>query len=316
MNTSRKPGERPLKLAGIGIGVVAAFALGAQGVFADPMALHVSFGDLYEFDVATGEYSLATTFDPPIQCHELTRGGDSLFCSYPTEFEGTFVRRLEPSTASVGWQVSFSELSFPDGIAYTDSLVYVVTHVNQPRRYFLLTLDPATGEELARVEISELAGPAEVVYALAARGSELWLMITGTSEGMAARRLDPLTGLLLESFVVPGIQVGSDADFGPGGRLFLSKWEWNPINTAWCTDYWIVPFLGGTPDHQFSHCWFADSGEPPPPTLAYFTLAERDTQPVVEIPTLSTVATGVFAALLALLGALVLRRASWGVSSR
>ncbi len=308
MKSLRRNRSQRLIRLGFGIAATLVLLLSAPRSSAAPMALHVSFGDLYEFDVATGDYSLASTFDPPIQCHPLTRGGDALFCSKAEQFEGTWVRRLEPSTASVGWQVNFPDLEFPDGVAYKDSLLYVVAHVNQPRRYFLLTLDPATGEELARVQLPE---ELTRVYALAARGSELWLMARTNFEGMAARRLDPSTGALQESIIIPGISVLSDADFGPDGRLFLSKWGFNPINTAWCTNYWIVPVLGGLPNHQFSHCWELGPGGAPP-TLAYFTLAEGVT-PIVEVPTLGAAPASVLAALLALVGVLALRRAG-GVS--
>ncbi len=290
----------------VGVGMVVATGLlfGSHGALAEPMALHVSNGDLYEFDVMTGEYSLELTFDSPVRCHQLTRSGDSLFCAYANEFEGTLVRRLEPLSGTSGWQVNFLDLDFPDGIAFSDSLLYVVANTGQIRDFFLLTLDPTTGEELGRVQL-----PEELIRvdALAARGADLWLMTIGTFDGMAARRLDPLTGSLHESYLVSGVFGPSDADFGSDGRLFLSKWEWDIIHASWCTNYWIVPFLGGTPAHQFSHCWEDGSG-PPPPTLANFTLADRGSAPVVEVPTLGAAAACVLAGLLAVIGILILRR--------
>ena len=316
MNSLRNYGDRLRRMLRLALGAATlVFLLVGQASSAAPRAWHVSFfGELYEFDVATGDYSLAHTFDPPIGCHQLTHAGDTLFCADPEQFTGTWVRRLEPTSASVGWQVNFPDLPFPDGIAYMESLLYVVAHENEPRRYFLLTLDPDTGEELARVKISELNTPFEVVYAIAARGVELWLMTNGDSVGMAVRRLDPLTGSLFDSFSIPGTFAADDADFGSHGRLFLSKWTWNPTNTGWCTDYWIVPSLGDLPDHQFSHCWHVSQGLPPP-NLAYFTLAEGGAAPVAEIPTLGTAALWVLAALLALAGVLALR-CSGRVSAR
>ena len=300
----RLRGSFRLALGGM---VTLVFMLVAQASSAAPRAWHVSFfGELYEFDVATGDYSLVHTFDPPIGCHQLTREGDTLFCADPEQFTGTWVRRLELSTASGGWQVNFPDLDFPDGIAYSDSLLYVVAHESQPRRYFLLTLEPSTGEELARVEISGLNTPFEVVYGMAARGPELWLLTNGDSVGMAVRRLDPLTGSLSDSFSVPGFFAADDADFDPFGRLVLSKWTWGPANTHWCTDYWIVPSLGELPDHQFTRCWFLGPGVPPP-NLAYFTLAEGGAPPAAEIPTLGAAGVIVLVALLAMAGVLALR---------
>ena len=309
MNSLSSHGDRlrrMLRLASGGVAILV-FLLGAQASSAAPRAWHVSrFGDLYEFDVATGDYSLVLTFDPPVDCAQLTRTGDTLFCADPEQFSGTWVRRLEPSSASVVWQVNFPDLDGPDGIAFSDSLLYVVAQESQPRRNFLLTLEPATGEELARVEIPELSTPLGVIYAMAARGSDLWLMVNGTSVGMAARKLDPLTGSLSESFLVPGIFVADDADFDPYGRLFLSNRAWDPTNTGWCTDYWIVPSLGDLPDHQFSHCWHVSQGQPPP-NLGYFTLAEGGVPPAAEIPTLGAAAVWVLVALLAMAGVLALR---------
>ena len=282
--------------------------LGVQTSSAAPNAWHVSsLGELYEFDVTTGDYSLALTFAPPVDCVQLTRAGDSLFCADPEQFSGTWVRRLEASSATVGWQANFPDLESPDGIASANSLLYVVAHENQPSRFFLLTLDPADGEELNRVEISELSKPSQRAYTMAARGSELWLMVPANSGGTAVRRLDPLTGVLHESVMIPEISSPSDADFGPDGRLFLSDWNWNPTNTGWCTDYWIVSFPGGSPDPQFSHCWHVSQGHAPP-NLAFFTLAEGSSAPVAEIPTLSAAALWVLVALLAMVGVLVLRR--------
>ncbi len=302
-----RPTERrklSLTLAG-GCWMALELLLAVQVSSAAPSALHVSpTGELYEFDVATGDYELALTFEPQVDCQQLTRAGESLFCSYPTDFDGVLVSRLEPSSASVGWQVTFPNLEFPDGIDHTDSLLYVVAHVNMPRRYFLLTLDPANGEELDRVEI-DLGGSASAIYSLAARGSQLWVMTNGDPTGTVARRLDPLSGTVRESFVLPGVPAQTDADFGPGGRLFISYFAWNPFNTAWCSDYWRVPFLGATPEHQFSHCWVMDFF-PPPPMLDYFTLA--DGEPVAEIPTLGTASACLLAALLALAGLFALRR--------
>ncbi len=315
MRNLRRYRDRPQRILRLGLGVAAAtlvLLLSAQASSAAPLALHVSReGELYEFDVRTGEYALTATFDPSVECDQLTRGGDALFCSVPVEFEGTWVRRLEPSSASVGWQVNFPDLDFPDGVAYMDSLLYVVADTGQDRDFFLLTLDPTTGEELARVQLPE---ELIFVFSLAARGSELWLMVRGDSEGVTARRLDPSTGSLHESNIVPGVSTPNDADFDPGGRLFLSKWTWNPINTGWCTDYWIVPYLGGTPSHQFSHCWLVVPGGGPP-NLAYFTLADRGAAPIVEVPTLGAASACVLAALLASVGVRSLRRAG-GASSR
>ena len=88
----------------------------------------------------------------------------------------------------------------------SDSLLYVIAHEGQPRHFYLLTLDPATGEELARVWLSDLG--LQVPFALASRGQELWLLRTVTGIGMQAHRLDPLTGTTLESFDVPGVSGG------------------------------------------------------------------------------------------------------------
>ncbi len=124
---------------------------------------------------------------------------------------------------------------------------------------------------------------------------------------MSVRRLDPLTGLMHESFTIPGIYGAGDADFGPGGRLFFGDWEWNIINSGWCTDYWVLPFLGAAPDHLFSHCWDL-LPEDPPPTLAYFTLANRDEEtPIVDVPTLGAVPAWLLAGLLSFVGVLKLR---------
>ena len=308
MNSLSSHGDRLRRMLRLASGGVATlvFLLGAQASSAAPRAWHVSFlGELFEFDVATGDYSLALTFDPPVQCHQLTRGGETLFCATGKEFTGTWVRRLEPSSGSVGWQANFPELPFPDGIAYMDSLLYVVTHESQPLRYFLLTLNPATGEELARIEIPGQGLPFGTIRTMAARGSELWVMVPA-SGGTAARRLDPLTGELHEPVAVPGVPSTTDADFDPFGRLVLGRWAWGPANTHWCTDYWIVPSLGEPPDHQFSRCWHLGPGEPPP-NLAYFTLAEDGAAPIAEIPTLSAAALWVLAALLAMAGVLALR---------
>ncbi|MCP3997611.1 MAG: hypothetical protein GY722_21510, partial [bacterium] len=204
--------------------------LAAGGLSAAPIAVNVDSGSLYEIDLATGQYSLEGQFDNPVPCGPLTGAGDNLFCTIATEFEGTWVRRLERSSASVVWEVNSPDLDFPDAIAYSDSLLYVVAE-REPRLYYLLTLDPTTGEELARIWLSDLGyvdGGLQVPFALAPRGPELWLLRTGN--GMRAHRLDPLTGMTLESFDVPGVSVAQDADFGPDGRLWLSRWQWDVIN--------------------------------------------------------------------------------------
>ncbi len=314
MKSLRGPSNRTWRILRLGFSVAATLVLllRAQKSSAVPRALHVTTrGELYEFDVRTGEYALALTFDSSVRCHELTRGGDALFCSVPVDFGGneirTVVRRLEPSTASVAWQVTIPDLAFPNGIAFMESLLYVVANPDQGRDFFLLTLDPATGEELARVQ---LPGEFTLVLALAARGPELWVMARTNADGTAARRLDPSTGAVLEVIVVPSeISYPDDADFDPDGRLYQSRKMWNPIGTAWCTDYWIVPFLGGFPEHQFSHCWDLFQPGDAPPTLAFFTLADRNSGPVVEIPTLSAATACALAALLAAAGVLALRRA-------
>ncbi len=312
MSSPRKRRDRPRRTSRFLFFVTACLALllTGQGLSAAPLGVNFFYpGDLWEFDLTTGEFWLAVPFDPPVECNHLTGTGDTLFCAKPVEFEGTWVRRLERSSASVVWQVAFPDLPSPDGIVYSDSLLYVVANANQASNYYLLTLDPATGEELARVELTELGivdGNSRRPFALAARDSELWLLTTGDFTGMSISRLDPLTGLMHESFTVPGVFSVSDADFGPGGRLFVSHWEWNPINTGWCTDHWMVPFLGALPELQFSHCW--EMPDPPVPSLAYFTLANRDEEtPIVEVPTLGAVPACVLAVLLCLAGVLILR---------
>ena len=99
------------------------FLLSVQGSSAAPVAVNVDRGNLHENDLATGDYWLAAQFDDPVRCHPLTHAGDSLFCTAATEFEGTWVRRLERSSVSVAWEVNFPDLEFPDGIAYADSLL-------------------------------------------------------------------------------------------------------------------------------------------------------------------------------------------------
>ncbi|MCP3999242.1 MAG: hypothetical protein GY722_29875 [bacterium] len=285
------------------------FLLAAGGLSAAPIAVSVDSGNLYEIDLATGEYSLAGQFDNPVPCGPLTGTGDVLFCTDPTEFEGTWVRRLNRSSFRVVWEVNFPDLDFPDAIAYSDSLLYVVAHVGQASHYYLLTLDPTTGEELARIWLSDLGdvdGGIQVPYALAPRGPELWLLRTGIRVGLRAHRLDPLTGTTLESFDVPEAGVVNDADFGADGRLWLSHWTPDPINFGWCTHYWMVPFLSAPAELQFSHCW-----EPPDPflpDLAHFTFANAEVgTPAVEIPTLGAVSACILAGLLSLLGVFVLR---------
>ncbi|MCP3999244.1 MAG: hypothetical protein GY722_29885, partial [bacterium] len=244
--------------------------LAAGGLSAAPIAVNVDSGNLYEIDLATGEYSLAGQFDNPVPCGPLTGTGDALFCTAP----GTWVRRLDRSSFNVVWEVNFPDLAVPDAIAYSDSLLYVVAHESQPRRYYLLTVDPSTGGELARIWLSDLGhvdGGLQVPYALAPRGPELWLLRTGSRVGLRAHRLDPVTGKTLESFDVPEAGVVDDADFEPGGRLWLSYWTPDPINFGWCTHYFMVPFLSAPAELQFSHCW-----EPPDPflpDLAHFTFA-------------------------------------------
>ncbi|MCP3997584.1 MAG: hypothetical protein GY722_21355, partial [bacterium] len=227
--------------------------IAAEESSAAPLAVNVDSGNLYEIDLATGQYSLEGQFSNPVPCGPLTGAGDALFCTIATEFEGTWVRRLERSSFNVVWEVNFPELDFPDAIAYSDSLLYLVANVDQTTRFYLLTLDPVTGEELARIWLSDLGpvdGGLQVPFALAPRGPELWLLRTGN--GMRAHRLDPLTGMTLESFDVPGVSVAQDADFGPDGRLWLSRWQWDVINFGWCTHYWMVPFLSAPAELQFS----------------------------------------------------------------
>ncbi len=291
----------------VGLAASLPFLLVAGGSSAAPVAVNVSSGSLYEIDLATGEYWLAAEFDQPVVCGPLTAAGDSLFCADPEEFEGVWVRRLERSSLSVAWEVNFPNLDFPDAIVYSDSLLYVIAHESQPRRYYLQTLDPATGEEQARIWLSDLGhvdGGLQVPYALASRGQELWLLRTGN--GVRAHRLNPLMGTTLETFDVPGVGALDDADFGPDGRLWLSRWVPGPVFASWCTHYWMVPFLGAPAELQFSHCW--EEPNPTIPTLEKFTFANpEEVTPVVEIPTLGAVSFGVFAVLLSLAGVFVLR---------
>ncbi len=309
MSSPRKRGDRqrrPLRCL-LGLTAHLPFLLVAGGSSAAPVAVNVASGNMYEIDLETGEYWLAAQFDHPVQCRPITGVGDTLFCTAATQFEGTWVRRLERSSLTVAWEVNFPDLDFPDAIAYSDSLLYVVAHESQPLRFYLLTLDPAIGEELARIWLSDLGvinGVLRRPFALAPRGPELWLLRTGN--GMRAHRLDPSTGTTLESFDVPEVGVADDADFGPGGHLWLSHWEWDVINVGWCTHYWVVPFLGEPAELQFDHCW--DPPAPSLPNLAHFTFANPEpATPAVEIPTLGAVAFGVFAVLLSLAGVLVLR---------
>ncbi|MCP3999243.1 MAG: hypothetical protein GY722_29880 [bacterium] len=310
MSSPRKHRQRPRRTRRFLLGVTASFPflLAAGGLSAAPIAVNVDSGSLYEIDLATGEYSLATQFDQPVRCGPLTGVDDTLFCTIATEFEGTWVRGLERSSAIVVWEVNFPDLDFPDAIAYSDSLLYVVAE-REPRRFYLLTLDPGTGEELARIWLSDLGyvdGGLQVPYALAPRGPELWLLRTGIRVGLRAHRLDPLTGKTLESFDVPGAGVVDDADFGPDGRLWVSRWEWDVINVGWCTHYWMVPFLSAPAELQFSHCW--DPPDPPLPNLAHFTFANPEVAtPAVEIPTLGAVSVWVFGAILSLAGGFALR---------
>ncbi len=311
MSSPRKNRDRVVRSCLV-VAASAAVLFAGHALPAAPLGVAEFAGDLYDFDLSTGEYSLAVPLDPPVECGPLTGGGDTLFCADPEQFEGTWVRRLERSSASVVWEVVFPDLSFPDGIAITDSLLYVVTHANQATDYFLLTLDPSTGQELARIELPELGG-FQVAYALAARGSELWILITGDFTGMSIRRLDPLTGSLHESFTIPGVFSACDAEFDADGRLFVSYLEWNPINTGWCTDHWTVPYLGASPQLRFTHCW--ELPDPPVPKLDYFTLADpEEATPIVDVPTLGTVAACLLVVLLSLSGILSLRQAS-GISS-
>ncbi len=315
MSSPRKRSHRPRRIVRFLFEMTAslAFLLAARGLSAAPLGVTEFDGDLYEFDLITGDYQLAVPFDPPVDCGPLTGGGDTLFCADPEQFEGTWVRRLERSSASVAWEANFPDLDFPDGIAFSESLLYVVANSNQATDHYLLTLDPATGEELARIELTEV-GLFQIVYAIAARGSELWLLITGDFTGMYVRRLDPLTGSLHESFTIPDVYVAIDAEFGPGGRLYLSDNEGNAIGTEWCTHHWTVPFLGAAPELRFSHCW--EKPDPVPPRLSFFTLANsEEATPIVEVPTLGAVPACVLAVLLSLAGVLTLRRAG-GFSSR
>ncbi len=306
VNSPRERGDRTRRILRFLICLTASLplVLAAGESFAAPLALNVTFGNLYEIDLATGEYWLAAEFDQPVECGPLTGAGDTLFCTVAIEFEGTWVRRLERSSLSVAWEVNFPNLDFPDAIAYADSLLYVIMVSETNDRYYLLTLDPTTGEEVARVWLSDLG--LEVPYALAARGPELWLLRGVAGVGTRLHRIDPLTGTMLESVEVPGISVADDADFGPDSRLWFSLWLWDIINVGWCTHYWMVPFLGAPAELQFSHCW--DPPEPPQPNLAHFTFANPEpATPAVEIPTLGVVSVGVFAVLLSLAGVLVLR---------
>ncbi len=298
--------HRPPRILRRLVGLIASlpFLLAVEGLSAAPLAVNVTSGSVYEIDLATGEYWLAVEFDQPVLCGPLTGVGDSLFCTAAVEFEGTWVRRLERSSASVAWEVVFPNLDFPDAIAYSDSLLYVVAHEGQASRFYLLTLDPATGEELARIWLSDLG--LQVPYALAARGPELWLLRGVTGIGMQAHRLDTLTGMTLESFDIPGVGAAADADFGSDGRLWISLWRPDPINFGWCTHYWMVPFLGAPAELQFSHCW--QPPNPPVPTVDTFTFANPEPAiPAVEIPTLGTVSVGVFVVLLSFAGVLALR---------
>ncbi len=305
MSNSRKRGDRPRRILRCLL-VATAFLpfLAAGRSSAAPLAVNVTSGNLYEIDLSTGEYWLAAEFDHPVRCGPLTGADDTFFCTAHGAIvgEGTWVRRLERSSASVVWEVSFPELPSPDAIAYSDSRLYVVARTSLPRRFFLLTLDPATGEEMARIELPELG--LQRPYALAARGRDLWLLRGVAGVGTRLHRIDPLTGTMLESVEVPGISVVDDAEFGPDGRLWFSLWLPGPVNASWCTHYWMVPFLGAPAEPQFDHCWHA--GDPPVPNLAHFTLASAEAA-AVEIPTLGAVSVGVFAVLLSLTGVFVLR---------